>query len=296
MLLNKTSFAFQCSVKRLAQTEEKLYFWTFTFVHVPINDRYAMMDWHTLHGRIQREFPGIKGLRVAEMHKSHGMHFHLIVNRRIPIRRIKELYRGTGHIAGRNRFLDFGRTSVSKCDEGVAIYLSKYLSKQKMALFSPHTRRWSAIGGFQHVKKNDIEFIDDSSRNKKKLFGKRQIAFVTMMMMKHYSAMWGSLKNWPPEHVALVLQQDNGKVTQYDMQELKRQANARVAARYKEIVSRFPKKTVFNPKAAVAIRQKLSDMAAASCRANGVAGGEDWDGETGYEVENIDRVEKRLPF
>src|ERR1022692_4772946 len=125
-MINKTACAFQFSVEKLARQSEKLYFWTLTFKSVPIDDLHAMEDWNLLHNRLMWYFRGIQGLRVAELHKSHGIHFHLIVNRRIPLDRMRKVCHGTGHIIGNNRYLDFGRMSVSKCNADVSKYLSKY--------------------------------------------------------------------------------------------------------------------------------------------------------------------------
>jgi len=213
----RTTTAFQFSAERLAEQSKNLYFWTFTFKSVPLDDNAAMEDWDTLRTRLVNTFPWMQGLRVCELHRSHGIHFHTLVNGRIPIRRVFKIIYGSGHLTGRNRYLDFGRMRVTKCDYGTTMYMSKYLSKQYRKDYSfGGRRRWGSIGGFEQTKCADIIYDTPFQRNKPLLFGKDQIDYTTMLMMAHYTELWGDLEHWPIEdrfkvlHFATHANRDNG--------------------------------------------------------------------------------------
>ncbi len=108
-LRSKSVIAFEMSVEKLSEECEQLYFWSFTFKSVPIDDAYAMADWNTLNTRLHWRYPDLRGLRVCELHKSHGIHFHCIVNQWINVNEVRRIIRGNGMLTGRNRYLDFGR-------------------------------------------------------------------------------------------------------------------------------------------------------------------------------------------
>jgi hypothetical protein len=295
-MVTKTAFAFQTSVQRLAEQSRNLYFWTFTFRHVPLNDEYAMADWAALNRRLEYYFPDLRGLRVCELHRSHGIHFHAILNRHVPIDKIRDICRGTGRLNGRNRYLDFGRMSVSRCDPGVAIYLSKYLTKQyrKENGFG-RRRRWGTIGGFKNVKVRDVEVVDDLTRNKRKLFGKSQVYFGTMKLIEHYTALWGRVKNWPSEHLALVLRQRQ-KGDFRIVEGLKELADRKVCADFRESMEQARKKSVHR---AGSYRDYASARARKAARQYGQKtpwGWQDWDGETGYELAGTESVQENHPF
>lgn len=218
-LMSKTAGAFTFSAEKLFNEYAQIYFWTFTFVTTPIDDATAMEDWNMLHGRIKREFKGIKGLRVCELHRSHGIHFHVFVNVRIPIRRMKQIFRGTGYINGKNRRLDFGRVSVAECNRDTIAYMCKYLTKEYRQAYSfKHRRRWGTVGGFKPVRVRDVIFECDATRNREAIFGKAKCKFATFIMIQHYTALWGKVKDWPFEHRALVMRlsmENNGEWMQH---------------------------------------------------------------------------------
>src|ERR1035437_8566171 len=116
-LMTKTQYAFTFSCEQFFRMNPQVYFWTFTFKSVPIDDSYAMMDWDTFHTRLCDRYPEMWGLRVTELHRSHGIHFHFFINIRIPLDVMRTITYGTGHINGRNRYTDFGRIEVQKCDK-----------------------------------------------------------------------------------------------------------------------------------------------------------------------------------
>jgi len=205
-LLNRTSAAFNFTCERLVERTPQPYFWTFTFKKVPIDDSTAMGDWHTLHARLGWHFKWMQGVRVAELHRSHGIHFHAILNSRIPIRRIREIIYGSGRVNGPNRYLDFGRMSVTKCDAGSIGYMAKYLTKDyRRENNFWGRRRWGTIGGFAGTKCADVEYDTPMQRSKTALFGKSKVDYATVMLIGHYSQMWGDAPNWPMEYQMRVV-------------------------------------------------------------------------------------------
>lgn len=206
-ILNRTAQAFTFSAERLHERyKHGLYFWTFTFKSVPLDDDTAMGDWDTFRRRLCDHFEWLQGLRVCELHRSHGIHFHTMVNGRIPIRRVQKMVYGSGHLTGHNRYLDFGRMSVSKCDDGTVAYMCKYLTKQYRKDYNFWgRRRWGTIGGFEQTKCIDIEYDTPCHRNKPLLFADEQIDYAAMMLLSHYSNLWGDLCNWPAEHKMRVV-------------------------------------------------------------------------------------------
>lgn len=207
--ISRTKAAFVFSVARLFGESEKVYFWTFTFVTTPINDDYGMEDFNTFMKRIAWHFPRMRGLRVVELHKRHGIHFHVLINIRIPMRVMKRIARGTGNIVGVNRYLDFGKMWVEECDEEIANYLSKYLSKQYRDKYQfEHRRRWGTIGGFRQTKCADIVIVNEALRNRRRIYGYAQCGFKEILMIQHYTNLWGHVDKWPRECLALVRRQN----------------------------------------------------------------------------------------
>lgn len=210
-IYNRQQQAWLWSAERLFAENEKIYFWGLTFVNTPIDDEMAMEDFNQLMTRVKNIFHGIQGLRVCELHRSHGIHFHLLINQRIPIRRMKRIARGNMRLNGVNRYLDFGRMSATICDFGAAEYLSKYLVKgycERNSFW--HRRRWGTIGGFKQVRCKDIEFETLENINQRKMFGGYQIKMQTMRMIWYYTKLWGEVEEWPRPHKALVYRQEPG--------------------------------------------------------------------------------------
>lgn len=197
-ILNRTAGAFTFSAERLAQQCQELYFWTFTFKQVPLDDETGMQDWVALHNRMKHHFPWMQGLRVVELHRSHGIHFHALINGRIPIRRLFRMIYGSGHLVGYNRKLDFGRMTVDRCDLQTISYMAKYLSKQykKEHNFSGR-RRWGTIGGFAATRCRDIEYDSPTHRNRVLAFGDAKVDYASFLMLSHYSLLWGEYADWP---------------------------------------------------------------------------------------------------
>lgn len=206
-LLSRSVAAYTFTAERLAAESEKLYFWTFTFKSVPITDEMAMQDWADLMKRLTYYYPMLKGIRVVELHQSHGIHFHCIVNYRIQIDRLRSIFRGNGCLVGgpRTRYLDFGRLSVTRCDPQTILYLSKYMTKQYRDENNfGRRRRWGTIGGLRATRCKDIEYDSPFHQSKQQMFPKVKINYVTMLLLSHYTTLWGHVDDWPREYVLRV--------------------------------------------------------------------------------------------
>lgn len=204
MLLGKSACAFTMSAEKFFATFTEVYFWTFTFKSVPYDDNAAMEDWDCFATRLKWHFPFIEGIRVAELHRSHGIHFHFFLNERVPVRRMFKIFRGSGHLAGRNRYLDFGRISVERADKGSIQYLAKYLRKGYRREWPFKKRRWGAIGGFRTVRCNDLVYESEATRNRNRIFGRRPCGYSALLMVTHYTMLYGHLDNWPGSAKAIV--------------------------------------------------------------------------------------------
>jgi hypothetical protein len=151
--VTKTRAAFELTAERLFDGGCDVYFWTFTFVVLH-------SDWEAsaLFGRflweLRRTLGGDwGGVRVVELHKEHGVHYHALINRRLAI----DIVRRVGRLYG------LGRIGVKKADVGAARYLSKYLSKQRKGPLTEsgrNTRRWASFGGVPHTRISDL--VNDS--------------------------------------------------------------------------------------------------------------------------------------
>jgi len=188
MLLSRTAQAFTFTVERLATYNPKLYFWTFTYRQVPFNDTWAMWQWAQFMRKVNNAFPLLKGVRVVELHRSHGIHFHALVNDRIPLERFRRI--GWPH--------GFGRLSVQAADIGSAGYMAKYLTKsyREQNGFG-RRRRWGAMGGFPVCRCRDVVYDTDYMRNHQAMFGGLKIPCGLAMIMRSYSDVWGECWQWP---------------------------------------------------------------------------------------------------
>lgn len=75
------------------------------------------------------------GLRVFEMHKEHGLHVHLLTNKRIDVNECRKLSKRSG----------WGRIHVKRIPKSDTPYLAKYLSKERPEAFKGW-RLWAGFG------------------------------------------------------------------------------------------------------------------------------------------------------
>jgi len=129
--MRKSQTAFEFSAERLAS--RGLYMWTFTFKDVlAIKDTRKL--WNHLLTLLRRKWPDLCGLRVFELHETHGLHVHLVTNRYIWVVEARKLAKKAG----------WGRIHVQRANAEGAKYLAKYLSKER----EPCLKRWRLWAGF----------------------------------------------------------------------------------------------------------------------------------------------------
>jgi len=129
--MNKSRQAFLFSAQRLS--EQGLYMWTLTFREL-LAVKETRKRWNHLLTLIRRRWPELCGLRVFELHKHHGLHVHLVTNRRIDVNVVRALAKQAG----------WGRVNVKRIPADRASYLAKYLGKDRPEAFY----RWQLWGGF----------------------------------------------------------------------------------------------------------------------------------------------------
>jgi hypothetical protein len=160
----KSRSAFEFTVRKMLRQNPKLYFWTFTFRKVH-SLKTAMGRWNQFLTLLKRKL-GFRGVRVLELHEEHGCHFHVITNRRFPIRKV---------LALRERY-GFGRIDVRQItDAAQAVsYLCKYLSKPRVRCLK-RARLWSAFGKIEQTRVRDVLLDTQKVRLLRRIMGKPSI-------------------------------------------------------------------------------------------------------------------------
>src|SRR5262252_4698871 len=160
----KSRAAFEFTVRKMLRQNPKLYFWTFTFREVHSLKR-SMELWNQFLTLLKRRL-GFRGVRVLELHEEHGCHFHVITNRRFPVRKVLLMCERHG----------FGRIDVRRVtDAAQAIsYLCKYLSKRRERCLK-RARLWSAFGKIERTRVRDILVDTPKVRLLRRIMGKRSV-------------------------------------------------------------------------------------------------------------------------
>jgi hypothetical protein len=148
--MTKSAAAFHLTCAKIFSQHSHVYFWTVTFYELH-------SDWvaSELFGRFlwdlrRRLGKGWGGVRVAELHREHGVHFHLLVTARLPV----DLVRTIGRCHG------IGRVHVCKARPESGVYLAKYLSKRTSGPKTEsgrNARRWAAFGDVDRTRVKDLE-------------------------------------------------------------------------------------------------------------------------------------------
>lgn len=151
--MTRTEAAFRLSAERLFDLGP-VYFWTLTFAGVHDDWAAARLFSRFLnHLRLVVGRTGWGGLRVCELHREHGVHYHLLVTERLAV----DLVRRVGRCYG------IGRVQVERADADAARYLSKYLSKRRPGPVTEsgrRARRWAAFGDIPRTRVSDL--VNDS--------------------------------------------------------------------------------------------------------------------------------------
>jgi len=179
--------------EKLFRTQREIYFWTFTFREVHSDWQYKWA-WSYFMRSMASEFGGmILGVKVTEVHPgspyrpSHGLHFHCLLNVRLPIAVLQRIGRKYG----------LGRMSVERADTDTVHYLAKYLTKRDAPKLMKGMRRWSTVGGFCGVKKNKVvtESVPvNCLRRFTLIFG--QLSFKWTTLIYSYAKNYGDLSDW----------------------------------------------------------------------------------------------------
>lgn len=175
-----SEYAFRASAEKLFREEKIIYFWTFTLKSV-YPDWYYGETWRRFIVDISNLYGGtLKGLKVIELHKDHGLHWHALLNKRIwvgEVRRIGKRY-GIGWVYVVNHPATLGAID----------YLSKYLTKgfKKEQPMYAKCSRWGTVGGFQGVRVKDVVVESEFHRRMQlaqQATGKRQFPFLFTRVM-----------------------------------------------------------------------------------------------------------------
>jgi len=141
---------------------DKLYFWTFTTKEVLPDWRLAPI-WKRFIRDVCHLFDDdggspLTGIRVLERHRKGNLHYHAIVNRRIPVDEVRKIGGKYG----------IGRVHVRKVrsNDGALFYLAKYLGKDRRVVGEGcRIKAWGTIGDASwSVKRSDIKVDDRFTR------------------------------------------------------------------------------------------------------------------------------------
>lgn len=156
---SKAAFRLSCATffEQVREGKHQAYLWTFTLRRCT-GVKEAFQAWNKLakslwkYGIHPETGEGtIFGLRVAEFHPGgHGVHFHVLVNRRIPIEAVRRRAEKFGFF-----WIDVRRAQDNEGRMGG--YLSKYLSKTDRAPCMKGRRLWQAFGQWGQTRCKDVE-------------------------------------------------------------------------------------------------------------------------------------------
>lgn len=150
--MTQSQAAFRMSARTLFENSNNVYFWTFTFPR-KYNIWEASSAFNPISKKIKNEYGRIQGLRAMEWHETgHGLHHHVLVNKYLKIRAIKEYARRCG----------FGRIHVREADKGAVDYIANYLGKQHSNFHGCH--QWATLGKGWATTKNGV-FLDSDAAN-----------------------------------------------------------------------------------------------------------------------------------
>jgi hypothetical protein len=142
MTKSKAAFLLAC---RMLAKDNRLFMWTFTFKDV-LNVKDARKKWNYLRTLLLRTWPTLQGIRVFELHESHGLHVHLVTNSFVDVNRARAIANKAG----------WGRIHVKRTSAERVTYLAKDLSKPRPDCLKGW-RLWAAFGtGWEPPKVKDI--------------------------------------------------------------------------------------------------------------------------------------------
>lgn len=133
----KTQDAVRWSIEELwLEGRGRVYMWTFTMPSAMP----AMWFGRTWNKFIERAYKGMgkwPGIRVFEWHREHGLHCHMLTNRRLPVAMIRRYWESVGG----------GRLHVCRVwTQQDAMYVAKYIGKDHGKMLAG-MRQWARLGG-----------------------------------------------------------------------------------------------------------------------------------------------------
>lgn len=210
--MTKSKAAFIMSVEKLFDESEHVYMWTLTFREVM--PAWWYMNTHTLFVKeVKKWYSDFKGLRVTEVHDIHGIHYHWLVDTWMDADLMRHLGRKFG----------IGRVHVVEADRGAALYLAKYMAKEKQKSAMSKLSKWGTLGGFIPCRVRDIEIQSKTTDRIKQicndwcaLNGKKQVPHAIFMRI-----------------VRIAQTHDDEKRTEAEMKEYIKEAFERIDKRKK---------------------------------------------------------------
>lgn len=235
--VSRREMAFRWTTESLFENNEEMYLWTFTWAEPHASD-YYMKCWERLQKEFRRNWPLLKGLRVAEMHpgswrtfgESHGLHIHALLNERVPIKRLKKLSDKCG----------FGRIHVRKCDIGAGYYLAKYLTKKPEVPLPKGMNAFGTIGfstGSDMLTKiKDVRIETDFSRNVATWQHRLRIKQMTPDLIHTIymnTKLFGKIPNWPIKRLLYHGAKSRQVFSDMILPKRKRRTKGRIALEWK---------------------------------------------------------------
>jgi len=162
--------------------------WTFTFKEA-LDVKKTRKKWNHLLTLLVKTFTGLCGLRVFELHESHGLHVHLVTNRFLDVNQARKLATQAG----------WGRVHVMRIPLERAGYLAKYLSKERPECLK-RWRLWAGFGDWDWTRVKDV--ISDSRfsriyRAAKEAFGwSGRRGFFERMNLATFLEMRTAIEGW----------------------------------------------------------------------------------------------------
>ena len=151
--MTKSKAAFLLTTDAMFKNHTAVYFWTITFFHLHADWECSRRFSAFIHHLRKVTDGGWGGVRVAELHREHGVHYHMLITQRIPA----DLVRTVGRCYG------IGRVHACRADKSAGAYLGKYLSKQRSGPKTEsgrNARRWAAFGDVERTRVSDL--VNDS--------------------------------------------------------------------------------------------------------------------------------------
>jgi len=146
--MSKSKAAFRFNAEEISA--QPVYLWTFTFREaMDVQD--ARKAWRDFTRALSKKLGLLVGVRVFEMHKSHGLHVHVLTRRHLLVNEVRNVIRS-------QRTRKIGRIHVVRADAKAGEYLGKYLSKSARPECLKGVRLWAVLNrnAFDHTRVADV--------------------------------------------------------------------------------------------------------------------------------------------